>query len=191
VWPLWLPDVDKGADHRKESAQRAEAKNPGTGLEKHGGDGQESEERADLAGPVGLHVDMREKVAHDEVPEQKKRVAAQDDNGEPERKIAGRDQPEGHQHSEEKQLVRDRVEQRAEGAPLVPVPGQVAVQRVGERGDDENRDRPVPPAFDRMARLDRVAIGHHQPDEDRDQDNAENGDPCGPGHRESARKQET
>ena len=109
-------------------------------------------------------------MAQDAIATEQKRVSADDDGGEPNGKRAEmieRHEAEGDQRGEQQQLVGDRIEQRPERAPLVPMPGQVTVERVGNGGEKKDRNGRVAPAFVGMAARAGIVVGDHEHDENR------------------------
>jgi hypothetical protein len=179
-----LADVDDGAEQGEAGAERAEdVDGGGAEFEENGADGDQREEGARLAGPVGSDFHRHLKMTQDAVAAEEQCVAADDDGGEPDGKraqvAADRDEAQGDEGGEEEELVGDGIEQGPECTALVPMAGEVAVDGVGDGGEDKDADGGIAP---RLLAVIAVTIRDDENNKDRDEEEPEKGDARGPSH---------
>ena len=127
-----------------EPAQRRRAV-PGRVRGQHGRARRDVERGRELAELRRRELDGADRQVDDHDAHHQHRIPEQQRDRQPHRQQAGRDAAPGQDHvgRAREQLVRDRVEHRAEPRDLAGVTRHVAVERVGERRDREHHERPA------------------------------------------------
>jgi len=100
-------------------------------------------DRRELSPDVWLHFDLYGGEVQGEKPEEKDQIAEDDCDGDPERwpKRKRGDKEKTDVSAQEEYLVGERVKHLPQRCSLLQEPGQDSVERVGQSGDHEDRQR--------------------------------------------------
>src|SRR5437879_1668533 len=101
-------------------------------------------------------------------------IACDNENGEPCRKssvfridIAPVADAQGNDGAQEQAFIRNRIENRAERAPLLVMTSDIAIESVARGCNEKNHDRGKTLPFERRATLDALPVINRHRDKDR------------------------
>ena len=176
----------KNAGDEDNEDERKEMK-----LQHHPGDSAHLANSCYFSGPTWFYPHfIGDEIVQDDGTDQNDGVARDNENGKPCRKSAviGIDfapvaYAQGDDAAEQQSLVRNRIENRTERAPLFVAPGDVTVESVADRRDQKNGNRRETLPLERIVTLDALAILNRHGDERRDHEDANDSDFIGSRHR--------
>lgn len=161
---------------------RPDERNPGH-IEQDPQDGDDLREGGDFPGPVRENAAESGDVVDQEGGADAGDVLENDQRRKPQREmLPPGGEAERDDGGEQQQLVCQRIEDGAEACALVEVARDPAIHRITHRRDAEDSRSPQAQGFVGMAGLHAVAVVDHEPDENRDEQDAEDGDLIGEVH---------